>query len=95
MRFAILVSAAGVLAWASPAAAKTKGELKNVHMRCGGAPRRWPPSLSADGSEWKAAGARRAVPEATSPRQARTSHCPLVDSVPLSEVNNGSGTREK
>ena len=36
MRFAILFGAAGVLAWATPAAAETKVELKSVHMCCEG-----------------------------------------------------------
>lgn len=36
MRFAMLVGAVSVLAWAAPAAAETKVELKNVHMCCGG-----------------------------------------------------------
>ena len=36
MRVAVLACAAVVLAWAAPAAAETKVELKNVHMCCGG-----------------------------------------------------------
>ena len=36
MRFAMLVSAAGTLAWTAPATAETKVELKSVHMCCEG-----------------------------------------------------------
>ena len=35
-RFVMLATAAGVLAWAAPAAAETKIELKQVHMCCEG-----------------------------------------------------------